>query len=313
MSRCPALLLLGLLAACSDAPPSVVPGYVEGEFLRLSSPQAGRLAALYVERGREVSAGMLLFELEADKASAALVERGAELAAQSAQAADLAKGRRPDELAVIQAEESAVEASLRLVELQLKREKTLSHGGYVSQARVDELEARRQQLAAERARLTAQEQVARLAARDDQRRAAAASIVAAQARLQQARLGLLDTQVAAPGPMRVDDTLYHVGEWVPAGSPVVVLLPPGAIKVRFYVDHRTLPRLKLGQEVQLLPDGQPALKAKLRFIAHQAEFTPPVIYSREQRQRLVYLVEATPAPTDATRLHPGQALDVKLP
>jgi HlyD family secretion protein len=111
----------------------------------------------------------------------------------------------------------------------------------------------------------------------------------------------------------VEDTLFRVGEWVPAGSPVVSLLEPAGVKVRFFVMQAQLPALKLGDAVSVECDGCPQpVPARISFIANQAEYTPPVIYSREQRSKLVFLVEARPNAADAPKLHPGQPVEVRL-
>jgi prepilin-type N-terminal cleavage/methylation domain-containing protein len=111
----------------------------------------------------------------------------------------------------------------------------------------------------------------------------------------------------------VTDTLYREGEWVPAGSPVVRMLPPKNVKVRFFVPEPQLGAVKVGQAVELACDGCAAkIAATVSFIAPQAEYTPPVIYSRENRSKLVFLVEARPSKDDAVKLHPGQPVDVRL-
>ena len=103
------------------------------------------------------------------------------------------------------------------------------------------------------------------------------------------------------------------GEWVPAGSPVVVVLPPGNVKVRFFVPEPRLGALKVGQKVSIACDGCGAgIEAAIAFISPQAEFTPPVIYSKDSRAKMVFMVEARPAPELAVRLHPGQPVDVTL-
>ena len=109
------------------------------------------------------------------------------------------------------------------------------------------------------------------------------------------------------------DTFYSEGEWVAAGNPVVSLLPPGNLKLRFFVPETAVGGLKIGQAVRAACDGcNAAISAKITYISRQAEFTPPVIYSREQRSKLVFLVEAKPELADAVRLKPGQPLDVSL-
>jgi HlyD family secretion protein len=161
--------------------------------------------------------------------------------------------------------------------------------------------------------LRAQQRVGRLAGRDEARRAADAAVLAAQAQADQVRSRLADKTVTAPLDAVVDDTLFRVGEWVAAGTPVVNLLPPTALKLRFYVAEGLLPTIKVGDPVSVACDGCTApVKATIRFIAARAEYTPPVIYSREQRARLVFLVEAQPAPADASRLRAGQPVDVTL-
>jgi len=124
------------------------------------------------------------------------------------------------------------------------------------------------------------------------------------------------SQRAATTPQagRVNDTYYVVGDFVPAGSPVVSLLPPANVKVRFYVPEPLLGRLKPGQTVSFACDacGGP-IQATISFIADRAEFTPPVLYSKENRAKLVYLVEARPASDIAAKLNPGQPVDVTLP
>ncbi|NDP44013.1 MAG: HlyD family secretion protein, partial [Aromatoleum sp.] len=120
--------------------------------------------------------------------------------------------------------------------------------------------------------------------------------------------------VASPATGLVDDTYFVVGDWVPAGGPVASVLPPGNVKVRFFVAETVLGRLKHGQSVTVACDGCAApVSATIVFISDRAEFTPPVLYSKDNRTKFVYLVEAKPSPQDAVKLHPGQPVDVTLP
>ncbi|HEX7971800.1 MAG TPA: HlyD family secretion protein, partial [Thiobacillus sp.] len=120
--------------------------------------------------------------------------------------------------------------------------------------------------------------------------------------------------VAAPVAGQVQDRLYLPGEFVPAGNPVVALLPPDNLKLRFFVGEPELARVKPGQAVRAHCDGCGAdIPATVRFVSTEAEYTPPVIYSRENRAKLVYLVEAGVAAKDAARLHVGQPIEVRLP
>ena len=150
-----------------------------------------------------------------------------------------------------------------------------------------------------------------LAARSDEIDAARADRRGAEADLALARWREGQKQRQAPTAALVQDVMYRVGEWVPAGAPVVALLPPGALKVRFFVPEQLLPQARVGREVLLACDGCAAgLKARIRWVSAQAEFTPPVIYSNGSRSKLVFMVEADPL--DAAALKPGQPLDVRF-
>jgi HlyD family secretion protein len=141
-----------------------------------------------------------------------------------------------------------------------------------------------------------------------------AQVESQTAALDKARWSLDQKQQFAPTNALVQDILYRVGEWVAAGNPVVELLPPTNIKVRFFVPETVLPRIKPGQIVSVTFDGgQHAHSATVNYISTQAEFTPPVIYSRENRAKLVYMIEAKFSPADAADLRPGQPVDVGLP
>jgi hypothetical protein len=138
----------------------------------------------------------------------------------------------------------------------------------------------------------------------------AAELVVALAR---AEWDLAQKHQKAPHSGLVFDTLYRPGEWVPAGHPVVVLLPPPNIKVRAFVPETWVGALKVGQGVRVFVDGVPdAFPGTLSYISPRAEYTPPVIYSRESRAKLVFLIEARFDPRVAVSLHPGQPVDIEF-
>jgi HlyD family secretion protein len=146
-----------------------------------------------------------------------------------------------------------------------------------------------------------------------QRDADEAAVESQNAALDKAKWSFDQKQQFAPSGAQVQDTLYRQGEWVAAGSPVVVLLPPENLKVRFFVPQAMLPKIKAGETVNVGFDG--AVKnysATVNYISAQAEFTPPVIYNRENRAKLVYMIEAKFSPADAADVRPGQPVDVKL-
>jgi len=184
----------------------------------------------------------------------------------------------------------------------------------VSSAVLDDARAQFKREDAHVKELEAAVATAKMPARTDEIRAAEADARAAKEVVAQSEWKLAQRAVAAPAAGLVHDTYFVVGDWVPAGTPVASVLPPANVKVRFYVPETLLGGLKLGQAVTVNCDGCAGpFAATIQFIAGRAEFTPPVLYSKENRAKLVYLVEAKPAPADAVKLHPGQPVDVTLP
>lgn len=176
-------------------------------------------------------------------------------------------------------------------------------------ARSENEYARRLKLRGDNAGVISAEELDQARARRDADEAQVASQKAALAR---AQWSLDQKQQTAPADAQVQDTLYRQGEWVAAGNPVVALLPPANIKVRFFVPQDLLPRLRTGEAASVTFDGgRRAYTATIDYISSQAEFTPPVLYNRENRAKLIYRIEAKFLPADAAELRPGQPVDVK--
>jgi HlyD family secretion protein len=301
------------LGGCEHRDPDLFNGYVEADLSRIASPAGGRLVQLAVQRGDEVKLGAPLFVLEQDNEAAGMRAAQARVAQAEAQVNDLAKGKRRDELAAIAASLEGARAAARDSESNLQRQRKLAQSGFVSNEALVSFETKRDADAAQVRDLAAQLRTAELPARPDNRDAARAEADAAKAQLAQSVWLLQQKAVASPVAARVEDTLYRVGEWVPAGSPVVSLQESAALKLRFFVPQARLDAVRPGSVVQISCDGCGApMQATVSFVASQAEFTPPVIYSKENRQRLVFLVEARPAAQDVVRLHAGQPVDVHL-
>jgi HlyD family secretion protein len=312
-ARHAAALLLVSLAACDKPESTAYQGYVEAEYVRVASPLSGTLLRLSVDRGAHVKPEDTLFVLEQEAEQAARLGAEQRMRQSEARLADLRKGRRPDEIAAIEAQRRQALAALELSRANLQRDEKLVAGGFLSEARLDETRSAFDRDQARLQELQAQLRVARLAARGDEIRAAEAEVNAARAAMAQAQWSLDQKAVRSPVGGIVQDRLFLPGEWVPAGSPVVSLLPPENLKLRFFVPQRDLPRLKVGGPVLARCDGCPQdIPATVSFISTQAEYTPPVIYSRESRAKLVFLVEAKVAPERAATLHPGQPVDVWL-
>ncbi|TRZ97426.1 MAG: HlyD family efflux transporter periplasmic adaptor subunit [Deltaproteobacteria bacterium] len=309
------LLLAALLAlsGCSGKQPAGFQGYAEGDFVHVASSLAGRLDRLLVTRGQQVPAGAPLFALESENEAAAYRQARQQLSAAEAQLEDLRTGKRPQELDVIRAQLAQAVAEEKRSAADRVRDEALFKADVIPRARIDETRARAASDAARVRELKSQLDVASLSARDEQIKAQAANVAAARAVLEQAEWKLHQKAVAAPGAALVFDVLYREGEWVQAGGPVVRLLPPENIKVRFFVQETVVGALSVGKDVVLRCDGCPAeIPAKVTFISTASEYTPPIIYSNETRSKLVFMIEARPPASMATGLHPGQPVEVRM-
>ena len=309
---CCAALVAVLLSACAPKQPEGWSGYAEGEYVYVAPAVSGTLVRLDAQRGHAVEAGAPLFALEATSEQAAKAQARALVDSARAVAANADKGRRHDELAVVEAQLAQAKTQARLASNELARQQGLVAQGFVSPTHLDEARSAAAQAQARVGELAASLRVARLPARADERAAAEAQVQAAQQALVQSAWREGQTQRSAPVRAQVAETFFRVGEWVNAGQPVVSLLPGGGVKARFFVPETEVGTLALGQAVWLHCDGcGAALPAQVSFIASQAEYTPPVIYSNSQRAKLVFMVEARPAVADAARLRPGLPLDVR--
>lgn len=293
--------------------PNLFQGYVEAEYVHVSAPLPGALTNLHVQRGMTVNQGAPLFALEHEAESAARKEAADRLAQARAQLANLTKGKRPSELQAIDARLQQAKVSLQLAESELKRIEQLHRDKVVSIDELDRARASRDLYQAQVVQFSAELATGKLGARADEIKAAQADVEAAAAALVRADWNLSQKKQSAPANAVVHDTLYRLGEWVPAGNPVVSLLPPANIKVRFFVPQERLGAIQPGVPVSVALDGVPkAYSAKVSYISTQAEFTPPVIYSQQTRAKLVFMIEAVFDPADAKDLHPGQPVDVRL-
>lgn len=307
----PLILPLFLCSACGPAPDDTFPGYAEGEYVRLSAPLAGTLAEVHLQRGERVPAGAPAYVLEQASETAARQEAHSRVGRAQALLADLRKGARSDELAALKAALGEAEAGQALSQANLERERKLVADKFVSRARLDQSAAA---LAADRARVDqarARLRGAAASARSDQVAAAEKEVEAARAQLAQAQWKVDQKAQVTPVAGMVSDVAYRAGEWVAAGAPIATLLPPANIKARFFIPETELGKIRVGQGAAIACDGcaQP-LKGRITFIAPEAEYTSPLIYSKENRAALVFMVEAALEPGQAL-LHPGQPLTVR--
>ncbi|WP_374529632.1 HlyD family secretion protein [Novosphingobium sp.] len=287
-------------------------GYVEAETMYVAAPVSGRLAERKVERGQSVAAGTLLFSLDPETTDAQTAEAAAQVAAAQAQAADLGAARqRQPELDAARAAEAAAAAQLTKAQKDFERVSSLFARGFASRAQLDAARAARDGAAANLAQTRAQIRSGELTAgRDAQIAQANAQVGAAEAGLRAQYQRRREIAPVAPAKGVVEQTFYNPGEWVPANSPVVSVLPDDRRKLRFYVPQDRVAALRPGMTVHFSCDGcGDGRTATISYIAPRAEFTPPVIYSEHARAKLVFMVEAQLAPSDKP-LPPGLPVEV---
>jgi HlyD family secretion protein len=289
-------------------------GYLEGDFVYVSSPISGRLETLSVAKGARVSAGAPLFQLEHASESDALLQATQELEGARAQLQDLRKGSRPEEIQALEARLAQAQAAAENSRLELVREDALVKAGAVTQSDHDKARLNHDADVAAVDEAAARLATAHLGGRADAIRAAGAAVRADSDAQAKARWNVDQKAQASPVGALVYDTLFREGEYVPAGSPVVSLLPPTNIKVRFFVDEPDYARLKAGAHVSVTVEGLAApLDGTVDYLSPQPEYTPPVLYNRDNRAKLVYMAEAVFPGDAAADLHPGQPVDVALP
>ncbi|THF59121.1 HlyD family secretion protein [Ollibium composti] len=308
---CSLPLAAQLFSACAPAAPLAV-GYVEGDYVLLAPIEVAQVQSVSVRRGDQVAAGAALATLEDADAGIAVAQAQAALGAAEAQLADLKVGKRPEEIAVLEAAVRSAKAQADEAGRVLDRTRDLAKRGIATQAQLDEATTAVEVAQAAIGQSEANLAVAKLPARPEAIKAADNAVKQAKAALDQAEWRLTKRTLTAPAAGRINDVIRDPGDTAGPTAPVVSMLPDGAVKLTVYVPEAAFSSIKVGSELAVRCDGcGPGLKARVSYVSPDPEFTPPVIYSLENRQKLVYLVEARPE-GGAGPLQPGQIVDVDL-
>lgn len=306
------LPLLSALAWMCGGPGPLAVGYVEGEYVLVAPIETAQIVALEVRRGDHVSAGQPLGRLERRDAEIAVAQAGAGLAQAESQLANLKRGRRPEEIASIVAALDSAKAQAAEAMRVMQRQQELLSQGISTQATFDSASTSVELAEAKVAELEANLAVARLPARANEIAAAQAAVEQARAVLEAAEWRLARRTLSIPQSGVVSDIIRNTGEVAGPQAPVLSVLPDGAVKLKLYVPEIALSSLSVGAHLSVNCDGcGEGMRATVSYISSDPEFTPPVIYSLENRQKLVYLIEARPD-DGAWALVPGQIVDVDL-
>ena len=308
----PVLLVWLGIAGCNRTESTHWQGYLEGEFIYVAAPLSGQLDTLAVTRGDQIEAGASLFTLEQTAELATRQEAAERVKAAQARLADLLIGARPSELAALEARLAQARSASELSGNELDRQEELRIAQVNSAETYDRAKLTHQKNLSAVDELVAQLETARLGGRASTVTAAEAEVSVAEASLARANWSVAQKSQTAPHGGLVYDTLYRAGEFVAAAKPVVVLLPPENIKVRFFVAETVFGSLKVGDALHVNIDGRPGpLTAHISYLSPKPEYTPPVLYNRENRAKLTFMVEASLDAADTRELHPGKPVDVE--
>ena len=277
-------------------------GYIQGDSLFLAAPVAGTVSAVSAHEGGRVRAGQQLFAIDPATLSAQSEQADAGFEAARTQIASAEAIARQSEAEVTAASADAEHARSDLARLlAVRRDDAAAVAG-------KDIDSARAAMRQAEARVAAARRTA------DSRRAqiAAARAQADEARGRQREVGIRVGQLAPAAPVagRVEDVFFQPGEWVSANQLVLALLPDDRVKVRFFVPEQEIARYRPGREIRFACDScSPGLVATIRYVSARPEFTPPIIYSRDSRDRMVFMVEAYPK--RPAGLHPGLPVDVE--
>lgn len=286
-----AAIALALFAsACARDGDITLQGYGEADYLYLSPQDGGILSQISVKEGDDVAQGAAVFSLDPSRLA---------LSAQSAEADEAAAAARVARTGALAQAVAEAESQAALARANYRRTSELFERGFAPRAKLD----------SDRAAANAAD--ARVRQSRAERDAAERELGAAQAQTGLAHERVSDLDVAAPRAGRVERIYRRPGEMVGAGEPVVALLPPDNMKIRFFAPETQLAKIQLGERVRISCDScRDGLTARVSFIAREPQFTPPVIYSVDERDKLVFLVEARLDQAGAIR--PGMPVDVRI-
>lgn len=300
------------LSACAPAATLAV-GYVEGDYVLIAPSETARIENLFVSRGDRIQNGTILVGLERRGAEIEVARAVAAHARAKSELEDLKRGARPEKIAVAEAA-----ADLALVELdETKREHARVRGLFerdvASQSQLDLAKTRVDVAAAQLRQAESDLAVLKLPARANRIAAAEAAVAEAAAALDAAKWRLGERTLTASAPGEIADIYRFPGDVAGPKAPVLSILPDGGIKLRFYVPQESYSQITLGTQLDVGCDGCPEnLRAEVSYLSTSPEFTPPVIYSLDARQKLVFLCEAHFSGMSPV-LKPGQIVDIRLP
>ncbi len=286
-------------------------GYVEAEYVYIASTTSGRIEEIAVQEQQAVSVGDLLFRLDDAQQIAGLAVAQAMASAAQAKADNITTGAREEELEVVRAQLAMALANQKQLTNDLERDQKLMSAGVVADVKVEQVTVALASANAQVEQLEAQIVSMQLPARSAELLSAEANVQAALAEVSSAKTRLESQSIVSPISGTIDSIFYSVGEVSSAGSPTISILPDGPKLAIFFIPEPRLSEFSKGTTVSVNCDGCPeGITASIESIDSQPEFTPPIIYSRDERSRLVFRAEARLG--SDTNLNPGQPVSIEI-
>ncbi|MDP5129579.1 MAG: HlyD family efflux transporter periplasmic adaptor subunit [Paraglaciecola sp.] len=310
---CSVLGVVLLMSCDTESEQHRYTGYVEAELVYLAAPQAGWLSNMPWQAGDTLTSNTLVFSLDDEQQLAAIKEAQARLAQAKAQERNGLTGAREQEIAELNAQRQQAQVAVDFAASEKTRWNKLVEEGLAPASKSSQVNADYASSIAKLKTITAGIEVARLGVRQELTNSAIAAEQAAQANLEQAQWQLSQRQVISQISGKIEEIFYRQGEFITAGKPVLAILPKDALIIRFFVPQAALSQFNVGQSVNIHADGVTApIDAHIFHIARSAEFTPPVIYDEQSRQKLMFLLEARLFAQDAGDhlLRPGLPVEV---
>lgn len=308
----------GLIAAvlciggCDDASSSGFSGHTNGDFIYLSHNSTEKINKILVSKGSKVKEGQTLVMMEGFSSVNSLNLSEKNYQAELALLQDMKSGERPEELAIIRSRLEQAKSVASVAKIHMERNRELYMSEVISKLDWDTIKADYVQKKAQVDEFSNQLRARELPARKEQIQSQQLRVESARLQLEKARWNSQQNRIIAPQDGVVFDIIYSAGERPIAGNPIISLLPPRNIKVRFFVPEKQLGSVSLAQKVNFFCDGCPTpLTGRINYISAKAEYSPPVIYSTTRREKLLFMAEAAPDEKSALALKLGQPVEVR--
>lgn len=230
--------------------PQILQGQVEATQIRISGKLPGRVAEFMVEEGQYVEAGDTLVHIYSPMAEAQLFSANALRAAASAENNKVDAGTRSEMIRMAHDMLLQSQAALEIAHKTYMRMQSLYDKGVVSEQKRDEAQAAYLMAQASESAARSQYEMAMKGAREEDRKAAAAMLEAADGSVAEVEALLEDSYLTAPSTGIVSEIFPCVGELVSIGAPVMNLTKIDDMWVSFNVREDLLQDFPVGAQLQ---------------------------------------------------------------